>query len=65
MKTQAETILTYLQTGRGITQGDSARWFHIYCLAERIRDLRKRGLHIRDDREAHYKGYHVRYFLVP
>jgi hypothetical protein len=66
MKTpQWKTVLLYLQSGKGITQIEATYFWNICCLAERIRDLKKRGITIRPDKEPHKGGYHVRYFLAP
>lgn len=47
-KTQANTILKHLKDNpdKGITPKECARRYYIFCLAERIRDLRKRGYDI-------------------
>ena len=63
-KSQAKTILKYMKTHkRGISQKQATDLYGITCLAERIRDLRKKG-HVIDNEWHCYKdenGHTVRY----
>ncbi len=63
MTTQSDTILQYLRSGNSLTQIQATKYFNICCLAERIRDLRRRGISITSTREKHKDGYHVKYSL--
>lgn len=44
---QNEQVLIWLQAGKTLTRAQAAELFNIYCLPERIRDLRKKGYPIK------------------
>lgn len=45
--TQADTVLKHLQSGRTLTPAQAGRLYDIYRLADRSRDLRKRGIPVK------------------
>lgn len=67
--TMCDRILSYLKEGHTLTKAEAVHKLGIYCLAQRIMDLRRMGHHIEGERvTAHYDdGGHatyVRYYLV-
>lgn len=49
MKTQCDKLLYHLQRGSSITAMSAFRLFDITCLAERVRDLKRRGIEVRSE----------------
>jgi hypothetical protein len=63
-KSQEDSILDYLKTGKSITPIDALNMFGCFRLGARIFDLKKKGYHIEEmDTELNGKRF-ARYFLA-
>ena len=60
-KTQAELVVDYINRYGSITALEAAEAFSCYSLAERIRDLRKKGIAIRTvkDKSRKFSAYEL------
>lgn len=63
-KTYKELILDKFIKGDSITEAQSSKWWHCHCLAQRMHELRGKGLNVKSDIRhtkdgVHYAAYYI------